>query len=60
MFFEEADELIESCEEILQKIINNPNDGESVHQLQRYMHTLKGGARMVNYAPMSEVGHVCP
>ncbi|UCB53964.1 MAG: Hpt domain-containing protein [Thiotrichales bacterium] len=58
IFIEEADELIESCEEILQKIINNPNDGESVHQLQRYMHTLKGGARMAELTPVGDLTHL--
>ncbi len=58
IFIEEADELIESCEEILQKITNNPNDEDSIHQLQRYMHTLKGGARMAELTPVGDLTHM--
>ena len=58
IFIEEADELIESCEDILQKIINNPDDVDSIHQLQRYMHTLKGGARMAELTPVGDLTHL--
>ncbi len=58
IFIEEADELIESCEEILQKITSNPNDEDSIHQLQRYMHTLKGGARMAELTPVGDLTHL--
>ena len=58
IFIEEADELIESCEEILQKITNNPDDADSIHQLQRYMHTLKGGARMAELTPVGDLTHL--
>ena len=58
IFIEEADELIESCEETLQKITNNPDDTDSIHQLQRYMHTLKGGARMAELTPVGDLTHL--
>jgi len=58
IFIEEADELIESCEETLQKITNNPDDKDSIHQLQRYMHTLKGGARMAELTPVGDLTHL--
>jgi chemosensory pili system protein ChpA (sensor histidine kinase/response regulator) len=58
IFIEEADELIESCEETLQKITNNPNDKDSIHKLQRYMHTLKGGARMAELTPVGDLTHL--
>lgn len=58
IFIEEADELIESCEEILQKLTNNPEDEQSIHQLQRYMHTLKGGARMAELTPVGDLTHL--
>jgi chemosensory pili system protein ChpA (sensor histidine kinase/response regulator) len=58
IFIEEADELIESCEELLQKITSNPDDADSVHQLQRYMHTLKGGARMAELTPVGNLTHL--
>ncbi len=58
IFLEEADELIESCEETLQKITNSPEDQDSIHQLQRYMHTLKGGARMAELTPVGDLTHL--
>ena len=58
IFIEEADELIESCEATLQKITNNPDDTDSIHQLQRYMHTLKGGARMAELTPVGDLTHL--
>ncbi|MGD8581069.1 MAG: Hpt domain-containing protein [Gammaproteobacteria bacterium] len=58
IFIEEADELIESCEELLQKITSNPDDADSIHQLQRYMHTLKGGARMAELTPVGDLTHL--
>ena len=58
IFIEEADELIENCEELLQKLTGNPDDEESTHQLQRYMHTLKGGARMAELAPVGDLTHL--
>ncbi len=58
IFIEEADELIESCEEILQKLTNNPDDEQSINQLQRYMHTLKGGARMAELTPVGDLTHL--
>lgn len=58
IFIEEADELIESCEELLQKITSNADDHDSIHQLQRYMHTLKGGARMAELVPIGDLTHL--
>jgi len=58
IFIEEADELIESCEELLQKLTGNPDDADSIHQLQRYMHTLKGGARMAELTPVGDLTHL--
>ena len=58
IFIEEADELIENCEDLLQKITSNPNDTDSINQLQRYMHTLKGGARMAELTPLGDLTHL--
>ncbi len=57
IFLEEADELLESCEETLREIINTPNSTEHIHQLQRNMHTLKGGARMADLVPVGDLTH---
>jgi len=57
IFLEEADELLENCEETLSQIRNTPNSIEHIHQLQRNMHTLKGGARMAELTPVGNLTH---
>ena len=57
IFLEEADELLESCETTLEEIIKAPNSTENIHQLQRNMHTLKGGARMADLMPVGDLTH---
>lgn len=57
IFLEEADELVENSEETLGNIRNEPNSEEHVHQLQRNMHTLKGGARMAELTPVGDLTH---
>ena len=57
IFLEEADELLENCESTLRKIKDAPNSTEHIHQLQRNMHTLKGGARMADLTPVGDLTH---
>ena len=57
IFLEEADELLESCEGAVIKITQDTHDADSIHQLQRYMHTLKGGARMAELTPVGDLTH---
>ncbi len=57
IFLEEADELLESCEDTLAEINITPNSTEHIQQLQRNMHTLKGGARMADLAPVGDLTH---
>ncbi|MEK9714189.1 MAG: Hpt domain-containing protein, partial [Thalassolituus sp.] len=56
IFLEEADEISEVIEGILQKWENSPDDLLPVAELQRELHTLKGGARM---AELSDVADLC-
>lgn len=58
IFLEEAEELLENCEETLIEIKATPNSAEHIHQLQRNMHTLKGGARMADLTPIGDLTHV--
>ncbi len=58
IFLEEADELLESCEKILQSLKDTPNSPEQIHKLQRNMHTLKGGARMAELVPVGDLTHI--
>jgi len=57
IFLEEAEELLENCEDTLNEIKVTPNSTEHIHQLQRNMHTLKGGARMAELTPVGDLTH---
>ena len=57
IFLEEAEELLENCEHIISNIKNTPNSTELIQQLQRNMHTLKGGARMADLTPVGDLTH---
>ena len=57
IFLEEADELLESCEHTINKFRQTPNSTEHIQQLQRNMHTLKGGARMADLGPVGDLTH---
>ena len=57
IFLEEAEELLENCEHTLNEIRNTPNSTEHIQQLQRNMHTLKGGARMADLTPVGDLTH---
>ena len=58
IFLEEAEELLEECENTLTKLHENENDSASINELQRHMHTLKGGARMATLVPVGDLTHV--
>ena len=57
IFIEEAEELLESCEHVINEIKSTPNSTEHIQQLQRDMHTLKGGARMAGLTPIGDLTH---
>lgn len=57
IFLEEAEELVESAETSLQSWKEKKDDVESVNELKRILHTLKGGARMAELAPIGDLTH---
>jgi len=57
IFLEEAEELLEDCENTLAKLNENEDDADSINELQRHMHTLKGGARMAALVPVGDLTH---
>jgi chemosensory pili system protein ChpA (sensor histidine kinase/response regulator) len=57
IFLEEAEELLDNCENSLQRWNANNQDEESVQDLQRHLHTLKGGARMADLGPVGDLTH---
>lgn len=56
IFLEEAEEISESVENALEQWQQSPDNLVHVAQLQRELHTLKGGARM---SELSEVADLC-
>jgi len=57
IFVEEAVEILDASEVTLQNWINKQDNKEFIGQLQREIHTLKGGARMANIEPMGDLSH---
>ncbi len=57
VFLEEGSEILDSCEIILQKISESPDESETLIELQREMHTLKGGARMAGVKAIGDLSH---
>ncbi|KAB7624477.1 Hpt domain-containing protein [Alkalilimnicola sp. S0819] len=57
VFLEEASDILASSEAQLHEWSDNPQHVELVVELQRALHTLKGGARMAGFAPIADLGH---
>ena len=57
IFIEEGVEILDTSEVTLQNWINHQADKGLVEQLQREIHTLKGGARMAGIDPMGDLSH---
>jgi chemosensory pili system protein ChpA (sensor histidine kinase/response regulator) len=57
IFLEEADDIIESSSAALVRWQADPQNMLEVENLLRDLHTLKGGARMVEVAPIGDLAH---
>ncbi|GMR07281.1 MAG: hypothetical protein BMS9Abin26_0283 [Gammaproteobacteria bacterium] len=57
IFLEEGDEILDASEITLQNWINDQDNDGLVQQLQRELHTLKGGARMANIVAIGDLSH---
>ncbi|WP_285423549.1 Hpt domain-containing protein [Pseudomonas sp. efr-133-TYG-103a] len=57
IFLEEADDIIESTSAALVRWQADPQNSLEVENLLRDLHTLKGGARMVEIAPIGDLAH---
>ncbi|MCY7260530.1 Hpt domain-containing protein [Pseudomonas protegens] len=57
IFLEEAVDILESADQALQRWLADPENAAPLSSLQRDMHTLKGGARMAEVAPVAELAH---
>ena len=57
LFTEEGGELLDASDGSMAVLRGAPEDVESVRSLQRNLHTLKGGARVVGIAPVGDLAH---
>jgi chemosensory pili system protein ChpA (sensor histidine kinase/response regulator) len=57
IFAEEAGELLEGIDDILVKSADRRVDAAALVELQRILHTFKGGARMAGLLPMGDLSH---
>ena len=56
-FAPEADEYLETMESLLQRLRQDPDDGETIHALYRTAHTLKGSACTIGFTVIGDVAH---
>ena len=57
IFIEEADELLVEMDQDLNTWSSNPKDTTALNNLMRYLHTLKGGANMVQATHIGLIAH---
>jgi len=57
IFLDEAEEILETCQSLLGRWQSSPNSMPLLKELQRELHTLKGGARMVGITAMGDLSH---
>jgi len=57
IFLEEATEILERCDSLLNTWRDKLSDQKLVQNLQREIHTFKGGARMAGVEPLGDLSH---
>ena len=57
IFLEEGTEILEESDQVIHNWKDDPSDIKYVEELQRHLHTLKGGARMAGIAELGDLGH---
>lgn len=57
VYLEEAKELVDSSSQHLQEFRSNTSDISALQALQRELHTIKGGARMVGAEGLANLSH---
>jgi len=58
VFLEEAREILPQVSESVRRWKGEPSDHASVAEIERHLHTLKGGARMAGLMRLGELAHV--
>ncbi len=57
IFLEEAEDILESAAQALERWLEEPDNHSVLSSLQRDLHTLKGGARMAEIRPIGDLAH---
>lgn len=57
IFLEEGTEILDESDQVIHDWISDPEEQKFVEELQRQLHTLKGGARMAGIAELGDLGH---
>ena len=57
IFLEECEEILDESDHKMVKWREEPENHETVVELQRALHTLKGGSRMVGLTPIGDLSH---
>ncbi len=57
VFEEEAAEILDASERVLQAWAAEPENQDSLVEYQRHLHTLKGSARMMNITAIGDLSH---
>ncbi|VAX09216.1 Signal transduction histidine kinase CheA [hydrothermal vent metagenome] len=57
IFIEEGEEILDASDSTLHHWQLNPDDQNDIEAMQRYLHTLKGGARMAGVKPIGDLSH---
>ncbi|MDH5325412.1 MAG: Hpt domain-containing protein [Gammaproteobacteria bacterium] len=57
IFLEEAQDILANIEDSLSRWSSDLNSEDIIAELQRSLHTLKGGARMADINPLADIAH---
>jgi chemosensory pili system protein ChpA (sensor histidine kinase/response regulator) len=57
IFLEEAQEILDESDGTLQQWSDDYGDREAINEIQRQLHTLKGGARMAGFRNIGDLSH---
>ena len=57
IFLEEGTEILDESDHTIHEWKENPDDQDYINELQRQLHTLKGGARMAGIVELGDLGH---
>ena len=57
VFLEEANEIVASMDDLINRWSSDTGNTEIVGELQRALHTIKGGARMAKITPVGDLSH---